>query len=126
MRGKTILYLLVTLWVIVFAASILMSLNIDGPRNLDTGLARLDTLVRGQLVALALAILAGAAGFLVSGGGWRQKLIGLAPLALTLVLVAGVVLFAMLRMGEVAAPADPVPPPRATVTEPAPANPTDY
>lgn len=122
MRGKTLIYVLVGLWLIIFAGSIVMSFRIEGPRNIDTGLARLDMLVRGQLVALALAIIAGVTGFFVRGGGLAQRLIGLAPLALTMVLVAGLFGFASLQIGNEAAP-EPVRSPRSSVTEPAPALP---
>jgi len=95
MKGTSLIYLFVILWALVFAGSILMTLNIDGPRNIDTGFKRLDVLVRGQLLALLLALAAAVGGFFVRGLPRRHKLIALAPLGLTLIGVLSIVLFAM-------------------------------
>lgn len=95
MKGTSLIYLFVILWALVFAGSILMTLNIDGPRNIDTGFKRLDVLVRGQLLALLLALAAAVGGFFVRGLPRRHKLTALAPLGLTLVGVLSIVLFAM-------------------------------
>lgn len=112
MKGRVIVYALVAVWAIAFAWSIFASLGIDGPRNIDTGFRRLDVLFRGQLIAFGIAIVAGASGFLMEGCGFRQKLIGLLPLLVTMLIVLCIALFAFFY--------DPVSPPDAS----APTRPT--
>lgn len=111
-KGHVIVYVLVAVWAVAFAWSIFGSLGIEGPRNIDTGFRRLDVLFRGQLIAFGIAIVAGASGFLMEGCGFRQKLIGLLPLLITVLIVAFIALFAFFH--------DPVPPPDAS----APTRPT--
>ena len=120
MKGRTLIYLIVGLWVAVFAGSVLMTLNIDGPRNIDTGFKRLDVLVRGQFLALLLAVAAGIAGFTVRDSGRRERLVGLIPLAATFTLVAaGLLLLVFMPDG----PTAPTTPP--AITKPIPAQPAE-
>lgn len=107
MSTSKVVYALVSLWVIVFCGSIVMALNIDGPRNIDTGLARLDVLFRGQILALALSVVAAASPFLVGDRGRAQILIGIAPLTVTILLVAGLFLFVSMRPDDTAAAPGP-------------------
>ena len=102
--GTRLIYLLVILWAAAFALSIIMAVNVAGERNLDTGFARLDVLMRGQIVALALAIFAAVAGFLVAESNRSTRLVGLAPLALTVLLVGGLFVVATLRVEAITAP----------------------
>ena len=89
-RKQKLVVLLVLLWTAAFAASFIMSGQIDGPRNIDTGFKRLDVLVRWQLIALCLAVFTGIYAFVPRGGSRRQKIIGLIPTAATLLLVLGI------------------------------------
>ncbi|PVH28233.1 hypothetical protein [Pararhodobacter oceanensis] len=116
MRSPRFVYLLVLLWVIAFAASILLTMSIDGPRNLDTGFARLDTLARGQLVALGIAIVSAVAALLLRGAGWLPRLIGLTPMLVTLAIIAAFT--AAMLLYQPTPPETPATPPRAPVTEP--------
>lgn len=96
MTARLLVYLLVLGWAIAFGWSIIASLGIDGPRNIDTGFRRLDVLFRGQMIAFGFAVVAGASGFLVGAAGKRDKIIGLLPISITALIVAGIALFAML------------------------------
>ncbi len=102
--GTRLIYLLVILWAAAFALSIIMAVNVAGERNLDTGFARLDVLMRGQIIALALAIFAAVAGFLVADSNRSTRLVGLAPLALTVLLVGGLFVVVTLRVEAITAP----------------------
>ena len=112
MTGHRFLYLLVGIWAVVFVGSILMTVNIDGPRNLETGFSRLDMLVRGQAVALILAVIAAVAGFITKGGGKRTRLIGLIPIGTTALLITALLIYATLH--QPSGPIDTRPPTQAT------------
>lgn len=122
MNNNRVVYLLVIVWAVVFAASVILTVNIEGPRNIDTGFRRLDTLARGQIVAFLLALVTAAAAFIVPGGGKRLKLVGLVPLGLTILIVAGIFIFALI-MNTRPAPQGNTPPPRPVTAEPAPVAP---
>lgn len=125
MNSKKIIYVVVILWAVVFVLPIMMALNVEGPRNIDTGFERLDILARGQMFALALAIMSGAAAFLVKDLSFRQKAIGLAPLTVTILIVAGLFLFAFLRSDDIAAPIEQSRTPTTPVAEPVPVAPAE-
>lgn len=125
MNSKKVIYVLVILWAVVFALPIMMALNVEGPRNIDTGFERLDIIARGQTFALALAIMSGAAAFLVKDLSFRQKAIGLAPLIVTILIVAGLFLFAFLRSDDIAAPIEQSLTPTTPVAEPVPVAPAE-
>lgn len=110
MSKKRVIYLLVIVWAVVFATSFVLSVNIEGPRNIDTGFKRLDVLFRGQIVAFALALFTGAAVFILRGGGKRLKLIGLAPLGLTILIISGGTLFALVMKDRARSQSDTLPP----------------
>lgn len=119
MKGRTLIYLFVIFWVLVFAGSILMTLNVEGPRNIDTGFKKLDVLARGQFLALFLAVAAGVAGFMVKGSSRRERLVGLIPLGLTFaILAAGTLFLAFMPDGQVA-PTVPPPATKAIPSQPA-------
>ena len=122
MSKKTAIYLLVTVWAVVFATSVAMSLNIEGPRNIDTGLKRLDMLFRGQIVAFALALFTAAAAFVIRGDGKRLKLVGLVPLGLTILIIAGAISY-WLIMKDRDQPSGVTLPPKPVTAEPARINP---
>ena len=121
--GTRLIYLLVILWAAAFALSIIMAVNVAGERNLDTGFARLDVLMRGQIIALALAIFAAVAGFLVADSNRSTRLVGLAPLALTVLLVGGLFVVVTLRVEAITAPNETLSPTSPAIkpipTEPA-------
>lgn len=95
MFSKKLIYVLVIVWAVIFVGSIMMSVNIDGPRNIDTGFKRLDMLFRGQILAGFMAIATAIWGFLAKGHGRREKLVGLLPVGLTVLLFAGFIVFAL-------------------------------
>lgn len=110
---RAIVVALVLFWAVLFAWSFLASAGIDGPRNLETGLRRLDVLAAYQFVAFGLAVIAALLGVV-----WRRQaawtmLIGLGPLAVTVLLVATIVVAAMVLRDR------PVPEPPGTPTAPA-------
>lgn len=125
MNGMRWIYLLLILWAVAFVLSIGLAMNVDGGRDLEAGLARLDVFARGQLVALAFAIASAVAVFVVRGLNRSQKLIGMAPLVLTVVLVSGLFIVATLRVNALTTPTEQPPPPRPPVTEPMPTVPVD-
>lgn len=86
-----LIILLVAIWAIIFVASYFMSAGIEGPRNMDTGLKRLDVLARYQIIAFIVAVIGGIAGIVWRRDGKRIMLVGLTPLLITLLLIAGIV-----------------------------------
>ena len=90
-RKNTVLLLFVLVWVALFAASYLMSTRIDGPRNMDTGLRRLDVLARYQMVAFAVAVVSAILGIVWRRDGKRVILLGFMPLILTILAISGLV-----------------------------------
>ena len=119
-KGSTIVYLLVIAWAVIFVGTIVLALNIDGPRNIDTGFKRLDSLVRGQLLAIVVAFAAGAAGFVFRDVRKHLVLVGLIPIISTIVLAAGVFLFAIIQTNQTTGNLTPAPMPQTTTAEPAP------
>jgi len=117
MTGHRFLYLLVLIWAVVFVGTFVMTSLIDGPRNLDTGFRRLDMLVRGQAVALILALIAAVAGFITRNGGKRTRLIGLIPIGITALLITALLIYATLQ--QPSGPIDARPPTTQTPTAPA-------
>lgn len=92
MTARTIVIVLFLLWLAVFAGSILMAQAVEGPRNIDTGFRRLETLMLWQGVAFVVAVV--ATGVTLSRRGLTRstKLIGYAPVGLTVLLVvAGII-----------------------------------
>lgn len=90
-RKLTIVIFLAALWAGVFVASWYMSAQVEGPRNLDTGFRRLDVLVRYQIVAFGIAVLAGIFGVVWRREGRQVLVFGFLPVGLTVVMTAGVV-----------------------------------
>lgn len=118
---KKLIYVMVLVWLVVFVGSIVMSVNIEGPRNIDTGFKRLDSLFRGQILALIIAFIAMLAAFFGKENGRREKLLGLAPILLTVLAAAGLVVFALV-MNNQAPPPESLP---LTPTAPATALPAE-
>lgn len=121
MFSKKLVYALVIVWLAVFVGSIIMTINVQGPRNIDTAFKALDTLFRWQLLAFLLALMAAVAGFLGKENGKREKLLGLAPIGLTVLAVAGLVIISTI-IGNRPPPAAPNP---MTPTAPAAALPAE-
>jgi len=114
MSGKMkFIILLVVVWVAIFVASYFMSVGIEGPRNIDTGLKRLDVLVRFQLVAFVVAVVAAVSGIIWRRDAKRIMLVGIMPLLVTLLLVAGLFISAMIFANR-PAPETTYPPPKPT------------
>ncbi len=90
-QKRKILVALVVVWAIIFVASYFMSTRIEGPRNIDTGFKRLDVLARYQLIAFGVAVVSAVAGVVWRHDGRRMMLLGLAPLIITTLLIAGIV-----------------------------------
>ena len=116
MKGKMAVYLLVTLWLVAFTGSLILTLDIEGPRNIETGFKKLDTLVQGQMIAFCLAVASGIAAFLVRSGDKRFKLIGLIPLVSTFIIVVGVILFVVLHTEQAVTP-EKLPPTKPIAAE---------
>ncbi|MCL4676542.1 MAG: hypothetical protein KJZ59_11135 [Pararhodobacter sp.] len=113
MANKTRLTLvLILIWAALFAASFLLPMRIDGPRNLDTGFQRLDILARYQMLAFGAAVVTALAGVLWRKQGKRVMLIGFVPLLITALLIAALVVATF--VGNRLTPPDPITPPRAT------------
>ena len=92
--------LLVFLWLLVQAWSFWAPTNIEGPRNIDTGFRRLDIWFRWQLVALGIAIISSAAGLFTIEKRWRDRIVGLTPLGLTVLIAAGIFFYASYGPGS--------------------------
>lgn len=90
-RATKLISVIVAVWAGLFIFSIIASTGVEGPRNIDTGFRRLDVLARYQIMAFGVAVVAAIAGFLWRKEGKRVVMIGAAPLALTLVLIGGLV-----------------------------------
>lgn len=96
MVGKrAIVFALVLAWAAVFVWSFLVSSGIDGPRNIDTGLKRLDVLAQYQLFAVSLAIISAVLGIVWRKEAARILLVGLVPLSVTALLIAIIIVTAM-------------------------------
>lgn len=93
---KRLTVILVVIWAGLFAASFLFSMQIDGPRNIDTGFKRLDVLVRYQLFALGVAFIAAISGLLARKEGKRTMLVGFVPLLITGVTVIAIVVVTLI------------------------------
>ncbi|KMK65340.1 hypothetical protein [Puniceibacterium sp. IMCC21224] len=113
MRNSTVMGLLLTAWAAAFVASLLFSWDVEGPRNIDTGLKRLDVLFKWQLIAICIALAAAVSGFVLQGGGKWQRFVGLLPIGLTCLIIGGTVGIALLQrdpLPEVRHPAKPTAP----------------
>lgn len=86
-----LIILLVAIWALIFVASYFMSAQIEGPRNIDTGFRRLDVLARYQIVAFTVAIMSAVLGIVWRRDGKKIMLVGLTPLLITFLLIAGIV-----------------------------------
>lgn len=91
--GSRVVYALVGAWVLVQVWSFGASSLTEGPRNIDTGLKRLDVLFRWQILAVGIALIAAMSTFFGTDRRWRFRLVGCAPLMLTLGLAFGLYLF---------------------------------
>lgn len=91
MQRSNIIYVLIALWALAIAWSFWSSGSIEGPRNLDTGFKRLDVFFKAQLMAFILAIAAAIFGFVFGQEKKRLRLIGLIPIGLTVLVIAGIV-----------------------------------
>ena len=102
---------LVLIWAALVAASFYFAAQIDGPRNLDTGFKRLDTLIRFQALALVLALITAAMGYAWRGEARRMALLGFTPLIITALAVAALALTTVLIPKD---PPNTQPPPKPT------------
>ncbi len=110
---RMILAAFLLVWVALFAASYFLSVRIEGPRNIDTGFRRLDVLARYQFLAFGVAVAAAVLGLLWRRGGKGMLLMGVTPLALTVLLVVGFyVAFAVFN--DQIVPEAPQPPTKST------------
>ncbi|MBW8639366.1 hypothetical protein K1W69_19385 [Hoeflea sp. WL0058] len=96
MSGLRVVLVLLALWIALQTGSYVTTSDIEGPRNIDTGFKRLDVFFKWQIAALAVALVAAAAGFVGPDKRWRKRLIGLAPLGLTLAAVGGLALVGLI------------------------------
>lgn len=92
---RTVLTFLVC-WIALQTVSYISTSGIEGPRNIDTGFKRLDVFFKWQVTALATALVAAVAGFVGPDKRWRKRLIGLAPIGLTLAAVGGLALMGLI------------------------------
>ncbi|MDF1727042.1 MAG: hypothetical protein P1U53_04740 [Sulfitobacter sp.] len=116
MGKRTVLILLVLIWAGVFFGSFYATSMINGPRNIDTGFRRLDVLARYHIIALGLALVTAALGFVWRGQARQTVLIGLVPMIGTVLTIGGIAVAAMI-LGNRAVPVEPDPP--RPVTAPA-------
>lgn len=115
MKKESLVYLSVAIWILVFAQSFWISGDVEGPRNIESGFRRLDVFFRFQLMAFMLAIVAAFLGFVYSEKRWRLRLVGLAPLAVTLMFALTILVVTLLPESSVQPP----------VTNPGPATATN-
>ena len=115
---RAIVIVLVLVWAAVFVGSFFAAGAIEGPRNIDTGLKRLDVLAVYQLIAVSLAVVAAILGLV-----WRRQaakilLIGLLPVTLTVLAIFGIFVLAMiLGNGQPSAPPGPPTAPASEATQ---------
>lgn len=112
-RTTKLISVIVAIWAALFVGSYIASTGIEGPRNLDTGFRRLDVLARYQIMAFAVAVIAAIAGFLWRKESKRVLMIGLAPLAITLLLIGGLVV-ASIVLSNARPPYEPMTPTKPT------------
>lgn len=93
MKSKTIIYVLVGAWIGCIIISIAASQAVDGPRNIDTGLKRLDILVKWQLVAFITAIISGLLALFIRSQSRLTRLVGATPITLTIILIGALYLW---------------------------------
>lgn len=96
MSGLRVVLVLLAFWIALQIGSYVSTSDIEGPRNIDTGFKRLDVFFKWQVTALAVALVAAAAGFVGPDKRWRKRLIGLAPLGLMLAAVGGLALVGLI------------------------------
>ncbi|MCY6383357.1 hypothetical protein [Hoeflea prorocentri] len=89
MRRADIVYALIVVWALAIGWSLWGAAAVEGPRNLDTGFKKLDVFFKGQLLAFGVALVTAAAGFAFAGAARRIRLIGLIPIGLTVLVLAG-------------------------------------
>ena len=114
---QRLMYMLAVLWVVLIATSIIATRRIEGPRNIDTGFKALEVLFLWQVAALGVAIVAMVVAIFSKGLTRPARLAGFAPIGLTVVLVAGVLLYSTFNQSG------PIPAPDRPVTTPAPSTP---
>jgi hypothetical protein len=94
---KRVTIVLVILWAGLFAASIFFAMQVEGPRNIDTGFKRLNVLASYQALAFAVAVVAAVAGIVARRAGRRIMLVGFVPLIVTGLIVVGFFVVASLE-----------------------------
>ena len=109
------LILLVAIWASIFAASYFMSARIEGPRNLDTGLHRLDVFARYQIVAFTVAVISAVLGIVWRREGKKIMLHGHIPLQVTALQVAGIIVATMV-LNQRLSPDESYQPPKPTAS----------
>lgn len=112
-RRMKLVILLVMIWAAIFVASYFMSTGIEGPRNIDTGLRRLDVLVRYQLIAIVVAAVSAVTGIVWRREAKRIMIVGLVPLLVTILLIAAIVVGTMIFRNR-PAPQEAYQPPKPT------------
>lgn len=123
-RTRGILLALLVIWAILFVLSYVMSVRIEGPRNIDTGFQRLDMLVKWQLSAFGVALVSAVMGIVWRKTGKRMLLMGLAPLLATAAVVLVLVIVGTVIAARQRPEPTPAMPPKLTapaMEDPAPA-----
>lgn len=94
-------------WVAAVAASFLLSWQIEGPRNIDTGFHRLNVFFEWQAGAFFLAIFAAVSGW--RGRSERRwiRWAGFAPILLTVAVIGSIIGYAFIVDGPISAPSRP-------------------
>ncbi|MEM6663357.1 MAG: hypothetical protein AAF666_14400 [Pseudomonadota bacterium] len=104
MLARLITLGLLLLWVIAVALSYALSTALDGPRNLETGFKRLDTLLLWQAVAFVIALAAMVAAWAGRPRPRIVRLLGFAPITLTAVAILALVVVLSLEPQSLTGP----------------------
>lgn len=90
---RKLIPVLVVLWVALIVISIVATRQVEGPRNIDTGFRALNVLFMWQMAAFVVALVALLVAIFGRELGRGMRMLGLAPVALTLLLLGGVIVY---------------------------------
>ncbi len=99
MQQRLITYALVGVWLVIFVASFVVAeLTMEGRNEVARGLSRLAALLTWQGIAFVVAVVLAFVTYRsASGGDQRSKVIGYAPLAISVFLLVSFILIMAYR-----------------------------